>query len=159
MEKKYIVNYKLIFINMIVLLIVSIFIVILTWKESLQAGIFTMILFIGAHIYGVKYFFAQERIKSVIIVSNTLKIEYRKTDITVPFENCAKIEHYKRGPLTERIRVYAKGYIYEIPWDIKGFHEMCGSIYKELLNMDMEYIADEWFKDNFGKCESLKKKN
>ncbi|MGI6161078.1 MAG: hypothetical protein ACOYJD_03520 [Christensenellales bacterium] len=149
MENKYITNYKLIFIIMIVVLIISVSVIILAWNTSLLTGIFTIILYCALGIYGVQGFLAEGNIKSVTITINAIKIEYRKIKVTVPLEDCARIEHYKRGPFTERICIYAEGYIYEIPWDIKDFRNMCENLYQALSNINMAHITDEWFHNNF----------
>ena len=147
---KYKINYALIFTVLGVLCIFAFILALQFWKKNWLAGILITVLFISAYTYSILQLFIPQRVISVIINSTAIIINYRKTCVEIPYRDCKKLEHYKHGPLTERIWIYSKGYVYEIPFDIKGFRNMCGSIYQALSNINMEHIADEWFQKNFG---------
>lgn len=150
MKTKHEINYALIFTVLTLISLFAVVLVFMVWKEDFLAGILATILLIVIEIMSIGQLFVPQRIKSVTVTSNEIIIEYREKTINVPFESFKKITHEKHGPLTERIFVYLEGYFYEIPFDLKHFHEMCKEIYDELLSLYMESIADEWFQKKFG---------
>ena len=155
MITKHKINYMPIFSVLTLVSLIGVLLVIEVWMKDFLGGILAMTLLIVLEILGIRQLFAPQRIKSVTVTSSSIIIEYRKTSVEVPYEDCKKIEHDKHGPLTERITVYAKDYFYEISFDLKHFHEMCKEIYTELSNINMAPIADEWFQKKFGKEVSL----
>lgn len=156
MGRRHTINYKPSLIIAVVVLIFASLVLKTAWEESIETGIIIIIAFIGVSIFGLMMGRASERVKSVVITSNAITMEYRKTNVIVPFEVFSKLKHYKHGPFTERILVHAKDDIYLIPGDLKDFQDMCRSIYVELSKIDKEHIADEWFQKKFGNGVSLK---
>lgn len=158
MSAKHVINYRLIFTVLAVMLVCILFIVIFVWKENMKYGILLTVSFIGAEIFGIRQLFLPQRIKSVSVTSAEMIIEYRKATEAVAYEDCKKIEHYKHGPFTERILLHTKGRIIEIPFDLTNFQGMCASIYRALLSKKMEHVADDWFRRKFAdKAEALKR--
>jgi hypothetical protein len=151
MKNKYEINYKLIF-TVTALISLPFLLLTILLREGILFGVIITVVLNG---FGVSQLFVQ-RIKSVTVDSTAIIIEYRKTSVKISYTDINKIGHYKHGPLTERIFIYAKDYVYEIPFDMKDFHNMCGSIYSGLSKINMEHAADEWFREKFGKEASLK---
>lgn len=151
MNNKHEINYKLIFSVLVVINIFTLLMTIMVWEKDLLAGILVTIFFIVINILSIKQLFIPQRVKNVTVNSDAIIIGYRNTNVEIPYKDCKKIEHYKHGPFTERIYVYAKDYVYEIPFDLKDFHEMCASIYSELSKIHMENVSDEWFHKELGK--------
>ncbi len=151
MRAKYSINYKLIAAVLLLVSIFALLLIALIWKENFFAGIVSTVFLLAAEIYGIVQLFGPQRIKSITVESSAIIIQYRKADVKVLYENIKKIKHYKHGPLTERILVYAENStIYEIPFDLKDSRGLCRSIYTELSKINKEKIADEWFQREFG---------
>lgn len=151
MENKYQVNYKFIITTLTIISICGLLLALVIMKNDLEYGILFIIGFVGAVVLGITRLFVPQRIKSVTITSTAMKLEYRKSRFEIPFEDFNKLEHYKHGPFTERIYIFAKDHCYDIPADLKRFIDMCREIYADLEKIDKENIADEWFQKKFGK--------
>lgn len=145
MGKKYKTNYRLIF-TVIVTVCVAI-IIFYIWQRGILGGIIASLFCIGMVILSL----LQVKIKSVTLDTSAIIIEYKKKTVIIPYEDCVKIEHYIHGPLTERVFIYANNHNkYEISFDLTGFRDMCRRLYSELLKINREQIADEWFQKKFG---------
>ena len=145
MGKKYKTNYRLI-LTVIVTVCVAI-IIFYIWQRGILGGIIAALFCIGMVILSL----LQVKIKSVTLDTSAIIIEYKKETVIIPYEDCVKIEHYIHGPLTERVFIYANNHNkYEITFDLTGFRDMCSRLYSELLKINKEQIADEWFQKEFG---------
>lgn len=153
---RYDVNYKFIIATLSIIFICGLILALVIMDNYLVSGIILIILLVGAVIFSITRLFTPQRIRRVTVTSTSIVIEYRKSSVEIPFEDIKKLEHYKHGPLTERIYVFAKPYKYEILSDLKHFHDLCRSIYAELKKIDKEDTADEWFQNEFGKNDPPK---
>ncbi len=148
MSKKHTINYKSIFTVLALTTVFGVFITIWVWSVNVVIGALVMAFWIGIVIYEISKF-RTEGIIGVSVTNEGIVIEYRVRTVNVKFEDCKQIEHYKHGPLTERILLRAAHDIIEIPYYLTDFNGMCAAIYEGLISKGMEHVADEWFRSRF----------
>ena len=148
MDKKHTINYKSMFAVLALTTVFGVFFTIWVWSVSAVLGALVMALSTGIVIYEAN----KSRTQSIIAVSvanERVVIEYRDKKVSVNFDDCKQIEHYKHGPLTERILLRTAQDIIEIPNYLTDFNGMCAAIYEGLISKGMEHVADEWFRSRF----------
>jgi hypothetical protein len=148
---EHVINCRRIAAEMAVVFAVATVFAICIWAENMTAGIVFAVCLVGVGICATKEWLAPRRIKSVSVSPAGIQIQYRKASELIAYDECKQIEHYKHGPLTERILLRTKGrIIIEIPYYLSDFQGMCRSIYRELSAKNLEHVADRWFQLEFG---------